>query len=349
MSALSVKRRSLIQSGLALSGAALIGVPSLVRAQETKLKFILDWRIEGGAAPWLYTLEKGYFKNEGLDVTIDAGSGSSAAIQRVASGAYEIGFGDFNSTIEFLSNNAADPNARVQGVYVVYEQSPATVFALKKSGIAKPKDLEGKKLGAPVFDAGRKAFPIFAKANGIDLAKINWTSMDAALRETMLARGEVDAITGFYFSGLLSLIGRGVKEEDIVTMRYMDHNAPMYGSTIITTPKFAAANPKAVAGFVRAFNRGLKESLAKPEEATSFVKKRDGLIDEALELRRLKLILNNFVATPGVKKNGLGDVDKTLFANNVAQVLEALGLKTPVDANTVFTAQFLPAAAERKV
>jgi NitT/TauT family transport system substrate-binding protein len=349
MTTVKSTRRSLIKAGACLGGAAMLGAPAVVLAQETKLRFILDWRMEGGAAPWLYTLEKGYFKNEGLDVTIDAGSGSSAAIQRVASGAYEIGFGDFNSIIEFMSNNAADPNARVQGVYVVYEQSPAAVFALKKSGIVKPKDLEGKKLGAPVFDGGRKAFPIFAKANGIDLAKINWTSMDAALRETMLVRGEVDAITGFYFSGLMSLLARGAKEEDIVSMRYMDHNARMYGSTIITTPKFAQANSKAVAGFVKAFNRGLKETLAKPQEALAFVKKRDALIDEALELRRWKLIADNFVLTPETKKSGLGDVDKARFATNVAQVVDALGLKTPVDPATVFTAQFLPAAAERKV
>lgn len=346
---LNLKRRDLLLAASAAGGAALLGAPAFVRAQETKVKFILDWRMEGGAAPWLYTLEKGYFKQEGLDVTIDAGAGSAAAIQRLASGAYDISFGDFNSIIEFTSNNMADPNARIQGVYVVYENSPATVFTLKKNGIAKPKDLEGKKLGAPVFDGGRKAFPVFAKANGIDLSKISWTSMDPPLRETMLVRGEVDAITGFYFSGLISLLARGAKEEDIVSMIYANHGAQMYGSTIMSTPKYIKENPKVIAGFVKAFNRGLKETLAKPQEAISFVKKRDALIDETLELRRLKLILDNFVMTPGVKTAGLGNIDPARFEKFVATVTDGLGLKTPVPAGSLFTAEFLPPAADRKV
>ena len=67
---------------------------------------------------------------------------------------------------------------------MVYNNTPASVMALRKSGITKPADLTGKKLGAPVFDAGRRAFPIFAKANNI--GAVTWTAMDPTLRETML-------------------------------------------------------------------------------------------------------------------------------------------------------------------
>ena len=107
---------------------------------------------------------KGYFKDEKLDVTVDAGNGSGGTITRVASGAYDMGFADMAALMEFHANNPTAPNKPV-AVMMVYNNTPAAVLALKKSGIKTPADLTGKKLGAPVFDAGRKALPIFAKAN----------------------------------------------------------------------------------------------------------------------------------------------------------------------------------------
>ena len=164
---------------------------------------------------------KGYFKDAKLDVAIDAGTGSGAAVQRVASGTYDMGFADLAALMEFHANNPDAPNKPV-AVMMVYNNTPAAVMALKKSGIKSPADLAGKKLGAPVFDAGRRGFPIFQKANQIPA--VTWVSMDPPLRETMLARGEVDAITGFTFTSLLNLEARGVKLANVVTLPY-----PQYG------------------------------------------------------------------------------------------------------------------------
>src|SRR5215207_9953767 len=154
---------------------AIAHAPAL--AQETPIKFQLDWRYEGPAALFLVPLAKGYFKDEKLAVTVDAGNGSGGAVTRVASGAYDMGFADIAALMEFHGNNPTAPNKPI-AVMMVYNNTPAAVLALKKSGIRTPQDLTGKKLGAPVFDAGRKAYPIFAKANGLDAAKANWVSMD---------------------------------------------------------------------------------------------------------------------------------------------------------------------------
>ena len=82
-----------------------------------------------------------------------------------------------------------------------------------------------------MFDAGRRAFPIFQKANAV--SKVEWISMDPPLRETMLAKGDVDAITGFYFTSLLNLEARGVKAEDVTVMLYPAHGVKLYGNAII--------------------------------------------------------------------------------------------------------------------
>ncbi len=167
---MAVSRRQLLK----LSGAGVLAsaAPFSIFAQTTPIRFILDWRFEGPAAFWFHALEKGYFREQGLDVRIDVGSGSAAGVQRVASGAYDITHADFNTMIE-LNSAIADPALRPVGFYVTYETSPASIFTLKSTGIKTPKDLEGRKLGAPAFDGARKAFPLFAQANGIDLAKIN--------------------------------------------------------------------------------------------------------------------------------------------------------------------------------
>jgi NitT/TauT family transport system substrate-binding protein len=180
VSGVTMSKRTFLKTTLGLALAASFG---MAQAQTTPLKFQLDWRFEGPAAFFLVPAAKGYFKDAKLDVTVDAGNGSGGAVNRVASGTYDLGFADLAALMEFHANNPDAPNKPV-AVMMVYNNTPASVMALKKSGIKTTADLAGKKLGAPVFDAGRRAFPIFAKANNV--GAVNWVSMDPPLRETML-------------------------------------------------------------------------------------------------------------------------------------------------------------------
>ena len=331
----------------ALVGAGLIAASFSAVAQDTKIKFTLDWRFEGPSALFLAAASKGYFKQEKLDVTIDSGVGSGASVTRVATGAYEMGFADISALIEFVGQNPG-AQSKPQAVYMVYESTPAAVLALKKSGIKSPADLAGKTLGAPVFDAGRKAFPIFARVNKIDLSKVTWKTMDPPLRETMLQRGDVDAITGFTFTSYLGLVARGVKEEDIVMFKYNDFGAELYGNAVIVSPKFAAENPEAVRGFLRAINRAIKEVVANPEAHIGLVKQRDPLVTEATELQRLKMMVE-FVDTPVARREGLGAINKLRFDNTIDRVVAAFGIKNQVSPDGIFNSSFLPPAGQRKL
>jgi NitT/TauT family transport system substrate-binding protein len=317
-------------------------------AQDTKIAFQLDWRFEGPSALFLLAKAKGYFAQERLDVTIDAGNGSGNAVNRVASGTYPMGFADLAALIEFVGNNPTAPDKPV-AVMMVYDATPAAVFSLKKAGIRKPSDLVGRKLGAPVFDAGRRAFPIFAKANGIDPAKVAWTSMDPPLRETMLVKGDVDAITGFYFTSLLNLNARGVKDEEVDVMPYSQYGVALYGNAIIASAKFAKEKPEAVRGFLRAFNKAVRDVIADPDAAVRYVKKRDALIDEALEKRRLRLAITSVIATAAARAEGFGGVQPGRLADMVTQVSSAFELKSAVKPEQVWNAGFLPAKADRMI
>ena len=315
-------------------------------AQLTPIKFQLDWRFEGPAALFLTPAAKGYFSQAGLDVTIDAGNGSGGAVTRVASGTYDLGFADLAALMEFHGNNPDAPNKPV-AVMMVYNNTPASVMALKKSGIKSPADLAGKKLGAPVFDAGRRSFPIFQKANGV--GAVTWISMDPPLRETMLARGDVDAITGFTFTSLLNLEARGVKADDVVILPYPTYGVKLYGNVVIVNPKFLKEHPAQVKAFLVAFTRGVKDVLARPEAAVLDVKARDGIINTELETRRLKLALDTVVNSPDAHTEGFGQVVPGRLSLMASQVSDAFGTKTRVNPDAVWNASFLPTRAELNV
>jgi NitT/TauT family transport system substrate-binding protein len=318
----------------------------LAQAQTTPIKFILDWRFEGPSALFLAPVAKGYFKDAKLDVTVDAGNGSGGAVTRVAAGTYDMGFADLAALMEFHANNPDAPNKPV-AVMMVYNNTPASVMALKKSGIQKPADLNGKKLGAPVFDAGRRAFPIFQKANGI--ANVTWTAMDPPLRETMLARGDVDAITGFTFTSLLNLEARGVKAADVVVLPYPDFGVKLYGNAIIVSPKLLKENPAAVKAFLAAFTKGARDVIAKPDAAIEFVKQRDGIINVELEQRRLRLAIDTVINSPDARTEGFGQIVGPRLSLMASQVSDAFNTKTRVDPTAIWDGSFLPARAELNI
>jgi NitT/TauT family transport system substrate-binding protein len=330
--------------GAAIGLACSVALAPAAGAQ-TSIKFTLDWVFQGPTSPFLLALDKGYYKAQGLDVSMDPGQGSAGAVQRVVTGAYQIGFADVNTLVEY---NAKNPGKEVLCVFMAYDFPPFGVYALKKSGIKVPKDLEGKKLGAPVFDASFRLFPVFAKKTGIDKAKVTHVNLTPQLREQSLVQGTVDFISGHYFSSMLDLRARGVKAEDVTVMRYSDFGLDVYGNCVIVSPE-ALKTPKVVTGFIAATVKGWKDVIADPKAGIAAAKKRDPLIDEALEMERLQLSLASNILTPYVKANGMGDVDPARFARSVKDVAEAFGLPAAPAPEKVFTNQFLPAKADRMV
>jgi NitT/TauT family transport system substrate-binding protein len=309
------------------------------KAKVTHIRFSLDWAIEGPSAPFLIALDKGYFAEEGLSVVIDRGTGSAGTVTKIASGAYEMGYADINSMIEF---NVKNPDKALQAIAILYNNAPMTVFTLKGKGINTPSDLAGKKLGAPAGDAGRRLFPLFAKQVGIDPNSVEWVTMEPALREAALAKGEVDAITAFYGSGWFGLLRNKVAPEDIVAFMYAEQGLPLYGNAVMASPKFLQENEEAVKGFLRALARGWQEALADPAAAVEIVKRREPLIDTEIETQRLKMAIEKHFLTEEVKQNGFGAADPERLKKNIALVVEGFALTSSPQPETIFTDKYLP-------
>ena len=326
-------------AAVAFSGAAFA-------QKEIPIRFALDWRFEGPAAPFFVAIDKGYYKAEGLNVSIDPGAGSVEGINRVASGAYEVGFADINSLIKYRDNPR---NLPVKAVMMVYDTPAFSIVSLKKNGIARPKDLEGKVLGAPAPDGAYAQWPIFVQANNIDASKVRIENIGFPVREPMLAQGKVDAITGFWFSSYMNLKANGVKGDDIVVLHMRDHGVDLYGNVIIANPDVMRFQPKAVSGFVRATIRGIQDTIRNPDAAIDSLMKRNPIAKRDVELERLKLSLEKNYVTPDVRRNGLGAVDMKRLERSIDQIGLTFKYTHKPKAGDIFTAQYLPAREQRLV
>jgi len=347
MSCLSTcsRRRFVMHGGAA--ALAVIGAPALAQSAPTRIRYQLDWRFEAGTAAHVLALRKGYFAEEGLDVSLNVGAGAAATVTRLASGNFDMGTGDLSSLAEFAGNNGTSP---ALAVMALYETTPAAVISLRKSAIARPADLKGKVLAAPANDGARRIFPLFANANGLDAqSDVKWMSVEPAIRETLLARGQVDAITGYVASGFVSLQRLGVSPDDISMMRFADFGVPLYGNAVLASKPFLQEKPAAVAAYLRALTRGYRDAAADRAGAVAALKAHEPLVDEKIEALRLDVILDQEIGTPEVRKAGIGGIDAARYQRGIDALAAALAFKSVPQAPALIDMRHLPDASARRI
>lgn len=334
----------MIKRFLIAGAAAGLLASAATASAETKVRLTLDWVPQSTHGPSFIAQYEGYFKAEGLDVRIDAGKGSADAVRKLVAGTHDIGWADINAIIQY---NAKNPDNAIKTVLMLYEQPPFSICVLSKSPVTHPKQLAGKTLGAPVFDASYKLFPAFAKAIGIDDKSVKRKNMDPRLREPMLLRGQVDAISGHIFSTVLAVKAAGYKEKDIRCFLYGNYGMESYANGIAVSPKFLKAHPDAVRGFIRATYKAARDTVMKPKLAIASAKKFQPLVKDAVEADRLRLGIECCILTPNVKKNGYGDVDMARLQRSINQAALAYGLKSVPKAEDMFDRSYLPPKSER--
>ncbi len=338
----SVFRSSLL-AALAVSVSASLVLPTPADAQ-TKLKMVLNWKYQGPQGWFFLADDRGYLKAEGLEVTMDQGNGSGAAVPLVANGTYDIGFGDVNALIDLA---AKKPDEAPIAIYVMYNQPPFTVAVKADGPLKTPKDFEGKTLGGAANDGALKLFPAFCKFAKIDCAKVSITNMQPNLREQMLMQGQVDGVFGYVNTIRFSakLIGAD-PDKQIRFINYGDYGMDLYSNAIIVSRKLIKEKPEALKGLVRAFNKGLIDCVKEPDPCVAAVSKREPLIKVGVERERLDATLRDEMNHPEIAKIGLGGVDMERLKRSIDILVEANALPRTPKAEEIFDPSFLPPVAD---
>jgi NitT/TauT family transport system substrate-binding protein len=341
----SVIHRRLRSVAFALTTLSTLASPLADAQEATRVRFTLDWKLQGVHAPFLVAQDRGYYREAGLEVTVDAGEGSAATVTRIMGGAYQAGFGDINAAIQVASQKPGEAPACV---YMFYNRAPFVLIARNSSAIHTLKDIEGRTLGAPANSAAFSVFPVLARAAGLDPARIRWQHFAPNLQEQMLLRGEVDAIAAFNVTSYSNLAAlRTDPDRDYRWIFYGDHGLSLYSNCLMVSRSLLRDQPDRVAGLVRAVHRGLRDSIASADTAMNSVIRRDALIDRNIEQARLLYALKSLVLTPETTEIGVGDVRDERMTRAIAQVGEAFGLSRLPAAEEVFDRRFLPARSDR--
>jgi NitT/TauT family transport system substrate-binding protein len=309
-----------------------------------KVNVVLNFAADGGAAGFYHALERGYFRELGLDVTIEPSKGSADAITRNASQAADIGIGDISTLVEFASRR---PEIAPKALFILHNRSPQAVISLKSSGIGKLADLHGRILGQGPADAPSRMFPAVANLAGLDMSRIEVRQFSPQLRDTMLVTKQVHAVTGFDSTVLFNLKANGIALDDVSVIYYADNGLDVYGNAFLANPAFLQAKPDSVRAFVRAAARGWRDAIADPKAAMVSLGKHNNLAKLDIEGERLAWLGSHQIVTPATRKDGIGAYDRDRLAQNIAQVGKAFGLARVPDVSEIYDDRFLPPREER--
>jgi NitT/TauT family transport system substrate-binding protein len=337
-----MKRVSVWVSVWALTCLALAGA---ARAEPVKIRFILDWKAQGPGAWYYVARDKGYFAAEGLDVTIDQGDGSAAAVSHIMTGAYDAGFGDINAVIQ---NAVQRPGEQPLLVYMLYNRAPYALIVKADGPIKTLKDMEGRTIAAPAGSATERMFKPLALKNGVDASKVKVLNAAPNLIEQLLVNGQADVIAQFALTSYMNFLAmKKSPETDFRWFFYSENGLDLYSNGILVSQKFLKEKPDAVRGLIKALNRAILEVVANPDEGIATLKKVEPLTNVDLEKQRLIYAIDHQLRTDEVARLGLGDLDDTRLQSAIATVAEAYALPRTPAMDEVFSRAFLPPKADR--
>ncbi|MEL6920357.1 MAG: ABC transporter substrate-binding protein [Pseudomonadota bacterium] len=330
-------RRTFLAGSAAAAGT--LAMPAIGRAT-TPIKMILNWRYQGPQAWFFLAQDKGYFADAGIEMIMDQGNGSGAAVGSVAGGAYDVGFGDINALTRLAATN---PDEAPIGVYQMYNKPPFTVAVLTDSDIMTAEDLEGRLLGGAANDGALKLWPAFTQIAGIDTSDVEILNFQPNLREQMLSTKQVEGVFGYVntirFSAKLSGMD---PDSDLRFISYGDYGMDLYSNGMIVSKALASENPDIVRGMNMAINKGVADTLADMDEAIEAVARREPLINKEVEKERLIATLRDEMGHEEMATTGLGGVDDARFKKAIDIVVEADGLPRTPAMEEIFTSEFLP-------
>lgn len=327
-----------MQRVAAFAAAALVSVAGLTHraAAADNVSFAMDWIINGAHAGYFIAQEKGYYRDEGLNVTISRGFGSGDTVKRLAAGRADFGVADTSALITALAND----NVPVRAIAMIYDKASLGIIYVKESGIKTPKDLEGRAIARSAAGASVNMFPGFLAVNGIDRSKIKEVVVDGANFLPLMMSRQVDGVLEQSIN-----IGRfrhqaTQQKLNVEAMRYADFGLMTYGNAIMASEETTRSKPDLIRRFVRASFRGLEYGFANPDEAMAALRKQNPEVDAEIGKEEF-IAIRDLALTESAKKNGLGKIDAERMTQTRDIVVKALSLKRVMPIEEIYADGFV--------
>jgi NitT/TauT family transport system substrate-binding protein len=328
-------RRFCVAAGLVFAGFA---IASAKAGATERYVLMLDWLPSGDKAPAYIALQKGYFTEEGLDIVIQNGRGSTDALTKAATGTADFATGGLPA----LMSAAAQSAIPVKAIMAVYTKQPDSLFVVKGGGITTLKDVVGRKVATATFNSSNALWPLFLQRNNIDPASVTLMKVDPTVLSAMLASGQVDATLSWMtvaptYASVLSQAGK-----QLTVLPWSEFGLDGYGCAVFASERVIKSNPKAVAAFARAIRKAIDFGVANPDMAGAAVHAAAAAVDISVATDSFKAsipLIQNELST----KDGAGVFEPALLRRTWEWVAKSEGYATDkIDPENLVDRSFLP-------
>jgi NitT/TauT family transport system substrate-binding protein len=314
----------------AVCGLAL-AVPA-AGAEPEKVEFLLNWTISSDHSPYYIALEKGWFKEEGLDVKVTLGQGSGYAVQAIDAGKADVSIADAPTPFTLR-----EKGARIKIIGAIFGKNPCNAYFWKDSGIKTPKDFAGKSIAVPATDGHKVMWPAFAKLIGVDPKSVRFINIEPAAKAAALASKKADILFELYTT--YPQMAKGVPPGQLGNFIWADYGYKAYAHSYIASDETIAKRPEMLKKFLKAAYRAWEYALTHPEEAIEILSKYHP-INRADYLESFRIVQDVF-KVDDYKNQGIGYISAERMQDTWNLVNE---YQTPLSykLNDIYDASFLP-------
>jgi NitT/TauT family transport system substrate-binding protein len=332
-------RRQFLRDASIAAGLATVPVARPARAQAKRQVTVrLDWIYQGPNAGFMVAQDKGFYEQVGLNVEVGPGKGSGSTAQLVASKATQFGFAD-----GYVVGNGVSKGMNIRTVAGLYRRNPTAVVVLAQSDIKTPKDLEGKTIAIATGSTQFQQWPAFVRGCGLDAGKIRIVNIDPAGSPPALITGQVPAIAGYALGQVPSVEIRGNTKARIFW--YADCGVTAVSNGIVVHNDLIKEEPELVRGFVAATLKGFLYGRQNIDEMIAIAKKYSPAIEPAIARREAEMSWQTWVS-PNTVGKPFGWMAEEDWQETVEVLKQYGGVTTPLEAQQLYTNEFVPTGAE---
>lgn len=326
---LKVGRRTVVGGILAVA----MGVGAISpAAAEDKVTLRLNFLLSGVHTIFYYGVEKGFFKDAGIDLEIGEGQGSARTVQSIATGGDLFGIADGGSVIA-----GATHGAPVKSVLGLLNTSPYAISFRTDVGVNAIKDVEGKTVAASAGEASLALLPAIWKKNNIDPAKVKVLNVDGPGKIIAIMQKRTDGLLAGLENQVVVLKSKGLEQK---VFSFAELGVNTQGLTIVTNSKTAETNKDLVKRFVHASLKSIEAAKSDPDGAVAAAIKAKPTGDAALLKDQLTVSLT-LLPSPSNANAPLGEMAASDWQQTLDLMKEYQDIKSDMPADAFYTNAFI--------